>query len=89
MIVKLELEAFRNRIESKLDALSGANKQSALDNINILNRAIIELKESNDILRKSMRLNTDVEIQSIKAMIELEELKKENRELKQQLITKF
>ena len=75
MIIQLE-------IEQLIKVFNKHDTDKARDAINVLNRVLIELRESNDRLRQSMLLTSESELSSLEQMILNREILQENEVLK-------
>jgi hypothetical protein len=62
MIVQLE-------IEQMIKELSKHDSDKARDYINVLNRTLLELRESNERLRQSMKLTSESELNCLNLII--------------------
>ena len=85
MIIQLE-------IEQLIKVFNKHDTDKARDAINVLNRVLLELRESNDRLRQSMLLTSESELSSLEQikmnrelLQELELLRIENKHLKKNI----
>ena len=85
MIIQLE-------IEHLIKTFQKHDTDKARDAINVLNRVLLELRESNDRLRQSMLLTSESELSSLEQIIlnrklleEVEVLREENKNLKKNI----
>lgn len=85
MIIQLE-------IEQLIKVFNKHDTDKARDAINVLNRVLLELRESNDRLRQSMLLTSESELSGLEQLIlnrellqELELLRIENKHLKKNI----
>ena len=75
MIIQLE-------IEQLIKVFNKHDTDKARDAINVLNRVLLELRESNKRLRQSMLLTSESELSSLEQMILNREILQENEVLK-------
>ena len=75
MITQLE-------IEHLIKTFQKHDTDKARDAINVLNRVLLELRESNERLRQSMLLTSESELSSLEQMILNREILQENEVLK-------
>ena len=75
MIIQLE-------IEQLIKVFNKHDTDKARDAINVLNRVLLELRESNERLRQSMLLTSESELSSLEQMILNREILQENEVLK-------
>ena len=75
MIIQLE-------IEQLIKVFNKHDTDKARDAINVLNRVLLELRESNDRLRQSMLLTSESELSSLEQLILNREILQENEVLK-------
>jgi len=75
MIIQLE-------IEQLIKVFNKHDTDKARDAINVLNRVLLELRESNERLRQSMLLTSESELSSLEQLILNRELLQENEVLK-------
>ena len=75
MIIQLE-------IEQLIKVFNKHDTDKARDAINVLNRVLIELRESNERLRQSMLLTSESELSSLEQLILNREILQENEVLK-------
>ena len=85
MIIQLEIEQLIKVFEKH-------NTDKSRDAVNVLNRVLLELRESNDKLIQSMKLTSQSELSSLEQLIfnrklceEIEHLRKENEHLKKNI----
>ncbi len=89
MIIQLE-------IEQMIKELSNHDSDKARDYINVLNRTLLELRESNERLRNSMKLTSESELNCLnlifdkkKLETQLTETQTENEYLKKNIDLKL
>jgi putative protein kinase ArgK-like GTPase of G3E family len=75
MIIQLE-------IEQLIKVFNKHDTDKARDAINVLNRVLLELRESNERLRQSMLLTSESELSGLEQLILNRELLQENEVLK-------
>ena len=75
MIIQLE-------IEQLIKVFNKHDTDKARDAINVLNRVLLELRESNERLRQSMLLTSESELSSLEQLILNREILQENEVLK-------
>ena len=75
MIIQIE-------IEQLIKVFNKHDTDKARDAINVLNRVLLELRESNERLRQSMLLTSESELSSLEQMILNREILQENEVLK-------
>ena len=75
MIIQLE-------IEQLIKVFNKHDTDKARDAINVLNRVLLELRESNDRLKQSMLLTSESELSGLEQLILNRELLQENEVLK-------
>ena len=85
MIIQLEIEQLIKVFEKH-------DTDKSRDAVNVLNRTLLELRESNDKLKQSMKLTSESELSSLeqlvlnrKLMQEIEVLREENEQLKKNI----
>ena len=85
MIIQLEIEQLIKVFEKH-------DTDKSRDAVNVLNRTLLELRESNDKLKQSMKLTSESELSSLeqlvlnrKLMEEIEVLREENENLKKNI----
>jgi len=85
LIIQLEIEQLIKVFEKH-------NTDKSRDAVNVLNRVLLELRESNDKLIQSMKLTSQSELSSLEQLIvnrklceEIEHLRKENEHLKKNI----
>lgn len=67
MIIQLE-------IEQMIKELSNHDSDKARDYINVLNRTLLELRESNERLRQSMKLTSESELNCLNLIFDKKKL---------------
>lgn len=67
MIIQLE-------IEQMIKELSNHDSDKARDYINVLNRVLLELRESNERLRQSMKLTSESELNCLNLIFDKKKL---------------
>jgi len=85
MLIKYELEAFCNDIEAKLPELSGKAHEKALEKISVLNRVNIEFMEYEDLLRKVALQNSKTQIDNLRMLKDITQLKKDLKTIKENI----
>ena len=75
MIIQLE-------IEQLIKVFNKHDTDKARDAINVLNRVLLELRESNERLRQSMLLTSESELSGLEQLILNREILQENEVLK-------
>ena len=75
MIIQLE-------IEQLIKVFNKHDTDKARDAINVLNRVLLELRESNERLKQSMLLTSESELSSLEQLILNREILQENEVLK-------
>ncbi len=85
MIIQLEIEQLIKVFEKH-------NTDKSRDAVNVLNRTLLELRESNERLTQSMKLTSESELNGLEQLIlnrklceEIEHLRKENTHLKKNI----
>ena len=85
MIIQLEIEQLIKVFEKH-------DTDKSRDAVNVLNRVLLELRESNDKLKQSMKLTSESELSSLEQLVlnrkliqEIEVLREENEQLKKNI----